>query len=61
MNAIYSFKAAKIEQSIDAIRAKLSAEEAPDDEEISDLVAEQILLEKIKLAFSAKLGRIILR
>jgi hypothetical protein len=61
MNAIYSFKSAKIEQRINEIRTLLSAEEAPNDEEMNDLVAEQILLEKIKLVFSEKLGRIILR
>jgi DNA primase len=61
MNAIYSFKSAKIEQRINEIRTLLSAEEAPNDEEMNDLVAEQILLEKIKLVFSERLGRIILR
>jgi len=61
MNAIYSFKAAKIEQRIHEIRTLLGAEETPNDDEMNDLVAEQILLEKIKLAFSEKLGRIILR
>jgi hypothetical protein len=57
----YSFKSAKIEQRINEIRTLLSAEDAPNDEEMNDLVAEQILLEKIKLVFSEKLGRIILR
>ena len=61
MNAVYSFKAAKIEQRIDEIRVKLSAEEELEFDAMQDLIAEQILLEKIKLAFSAKLGRIILR
>jgi DNA primase len=61
MNAVYSFKSAKIEQRINEIRTLLSAEEEPSDEEMNDLVAEQILLEKIKLVFSEKLGRIILR
>jgi DNA primase len=61
MNAIYSFKAAKIEQRINEIRGLLSAEETPNDSEMNELVAEQILLEKIKLVFSEKLGRIILR
>jgi hypothetical protein len=32
MNAIYSFKSAKIEQRINEIRTLLSAEEAPNDE-----------------------------
>jgi hypothetical protein len=61
MNAVYSFKAAKIEQRIDEIRVKLSTEEELEFNAMQDLIAEQILLEKIKLAFSAKLGRIILR
>jgi len=61
MNAIYSFKAAKIEQRIDEIRVKLSAEVELEFNDMQDLIAEQILLEKIKLAFSEKLGRIILR
>jgi DNA primase len=61
MNAIYSFKAAKIEQRIDEIRVKLSSEVELEFNDMQDLIAEQILLEKIKLAFSEKLGRIILR
>lgn len=60
-NAIYRFKAAKIEQRIDEVRKKLqNADELPH-EELLDLIAEQMAYEKIKLIFSEKLGRIILR
>jgi DNA primase len=61
MNAIYSFKLAKIEQHINDIRIKMGQSETLTDELLMDLLAEQMVYEKIKIIFSEKLGRTILR
>jgi hypothetical protein len=61
MNAIYSFKLSKIEQHINDIRIKMSQTESMTDEFLMDLLAEQMVYEKIKIIFSEKLGRTILR
>ena len=61
MNAIYSFKLAKIEQHINDIRIKMGQSETLTDEILMDLLAEQMVYEKIKVIFSEKLGRTILR
>ena len=62
MGAIYSFKASKVEKRIGEIRDRLSDQQNPiDDEEMMNLLAEQVTLEQIKKALSAKLGRIVIR
>lgn len=61
MNAIYGFKSSKIEQKISEIRSKLEHTENLGNEEMMDLLAEQMAYEKVKIIFSQKLGRIILR
>jgi len=60
MNAIYSFKGAKVEKRINEIREKLQEPELPE-EEMMSLLAEQMAFERVKLVFAEKLGRIILR
>lgn len=61
-NAIYAFKLFKIETRIAAIRAELQEKASSlTEEELSDLITEQITLEKIKGIFSEQLGRTILR
>jgi DNA primase len=61
MNAIYSFKSAKIEEKIIFIRKQLEKADELEDTELMDLLAEQMAYEKIKIIFAEKLGRIILR
>ncbi len=61
MNAIYSFKSAKIEEKIIYIRKQLEKADELEDSELMDLLAEQMAYEKIKIIFAEKLGRIILR
>lgn len=61
MNGIYSFKSYKIEQKIGEIRKLLENAENLSDEELMNLLAEQMAYEKVKIIFSEKLGRIILR
>lgn len=61
MNGIYSFKSYKIEQKIWEIRKLLENAENLSDEELMNLLAEQMAYEKVKIIFSEKLGRIILR
>ena len=61
MNAIYSFKSAKIEEKIIFIRKQLEKADELEDSELMDLLAEQMAYEKIKIIFAEKLGRIILR
>ena len=57
----YTFKTDKIQQLIDEIREKLTIISENEIEAIEDLLIEQITLEKVKIAFAEKLGRIILR
>ena len=59
-HALYSFKAATIEEKIDEIRKKL-AEEELEDQELMEVLAEQMVYEKLKIMFAEKLGRTILR
>ncbi len=61
MGSIYAFKSAKIEQQIRKIQQELkeNEQELPT-EVIIDMLSEQQILENIKMAFSDKLGRIIL-
>jgi DNA primase len=61
MNAIYSFKLSKVEQYINDIRIKMGQSDTMTDELLMDLLAEQMVYEKIKIIFSEKLGRTILR
>lgn len=59
MGAIYAFKTRYIHARIDAIRKELEAVEAENMERISDLISEQIILERVKQSIYGKLGRII--
>ncbi len=61
MGSIYAFKSAKIEQEIRKIQQKLKENEHElPTEVIIDMLSEQQILENIKMAFSEKLGRIII-
>ena len=61
MGAIYAFKSAKIEHEIRKIQQNLKENEHElPTEIIIDMLSEQQALEKIKMAFSEKLGRIII-
>jgi hypothetical protein len=52
---------AKLEERIDEIRAQLNTEHPTYKEEnVVDLLAEQMALEKVKTAFAGKLGRTVL-
>lgn len=61
VNSIFGFKSYKIENKIRSIRQKLKFSEALSDTELMDLLAEQMAYERVKIIFSEKLGRIILR
>lgn len=62
LDGIYAFKSEKIQHRISEIRSELSeAIEMENNSLIEDLLVEQVTLEKIKMALSAELGRIILR
>lgn len=59
--ALYSFKMAKLEERIDEIRMQLSpGYESYNEENIVDLLAEQMALERVKTTFAKKLGRTVL-
>lgn len=58
MGAIYAFKNYHIQQRIGSIRKELE-ETGDDDVKVADLLSEQIMLERVKLMISAKLGRTI--
>ena len=60
MQAIYSFKAMKIEDRIDEIRLRFNDENL-ETEEMMELLAEQMAYENAKMKIAEKLGRIILR
>jgi len=60
MQAIYGFKAMKIEDRIDEIRLRFN-EENLETEIMMDLLAEQMAYENAKMKIAEKLGRIILR
>jgi GTP:adenosylcobinamide-phosphate guanylyltransferase len=62
LHGIYVFKSDKLQQRIDEIRIELTEVAEMDDfKKVEDLLVEQITLEKVKSAFSAQLGRIVLR
>lgn len=62
LHGIYVFKSDKLQQRIDEIRLELAEVVEMDDfKKVEDLLVEQITLEKVKSAFSAQLGRIVLR
>lgn len=62
LHGIYVFKSDKLQQRIDEIRLELAEVAEMDDfKKVEDLLMEQITLEKVKSAFSAQLGRIVLR
>lgn len=62
LHGIYAFKTDKLQQRIDEIRTELAEVAEMDDfKKVEDLLVEQITLEKVKSAFSAQLGRIVLR
>lgn len=61
MNAIYSFKAKRIREQIEELRSALAeAIETGNEEWMMDLLSQQVILEKIKMALANQLGRIIL-
>lgn len=61
MHAIYSFKSKRIREQIEEIHSALAESvETENDEWMMDLLAQQIILEKIKMALANQLGRIIL-
>lgn len=57
--AIYAFKIGKIQARIDEIREEL--EHVEEAQRLNDLLSEQIVLERVKQAIAAQLGRTILR
>lgn len=59
MQAVYAFKAAKIEEKIEEIRKQL--EDETEDEVIMELLASQMGYEQVKKTISGLLGRTILR
>ncbi|TNE55453.1 MAG: DNA primase [Bacteroidetes bacterium] len=61
INAIYAFKTRRIADQIEILREQLlEAEKNKDNEQVEDLLAQQILLENVKMALANQLGRIIL-
>jgi DNA primase len=60
IHVIYSFKFAKVEEKIHAIRQVLNSESVDDEEKMNHLI-DQIRLENVKKMISEKLGRIILK
>ena len=61
-SSIFAFKAGRIEDRIQEIRGILKEKGSEiGDNELMDLLAEQVSLEKIKIAISEKMGRIVLR
>lgn len=59
--AVYTFKADKVEHRIREIRTELEKTPTEQHDRIADLLAEQIALERIKKAIAEQLGRIVLR
>ena len=61
-DSLYVFKTNKIEQRIKEIRTEIQAlSDSENINELEDLIIEQMNLEKVKIAFAEKLGRIIIR
>ncbi len=61
MQALYRFKALKVEFFIHEIRNQLQSNSELSQDELMDLLAQQMAFEKIKMIFAEKLGRTILR
>jgi DNA primase len=61
MNAVYGFKASRIESEIAVIRMQLEHAADLSEEELMGLLAQQMVYEKVKIILAEKLGRIILR
>lgn len=61
MQALYRFKALKVEFFIHEIRNQLESNTELSQDELMDLLAQQMAFEKIKMIFAEKLGRTILR
>jgi DNA primase len=59
MGGIYAFKQAHISNRIADIRAKLAEIDPTEHEKMTDLLMEQLLLERVKMAISQKIGRTI--
>ena len=59
MGGIYAFKNFVILKRIADIRIELGKLDADDSERLNDLLSEQIILERIKMTLSNKLGRTI--
>lgn len=59
MGGIYAFKAHSIQLRIGEIRKELETIDTDNMERMADLLSEQIILERVKLSISDKLGRII--
>lgn len=59
--AIYTFKADKVESRIHEIRSELEVLSNDDIDKLTDLLSEQIALERVKKAIAEQLGRIVLR
>lgn len=61
-SSIFSFKSSKVEKRINEIQKILKEKGSEiEDQVLMDLLSEQVLLEQIKKAISARLGRIVLR
>ena len=60
-SSLYSFKNNKIQHRIDEIRVKIATLQSEEESILEDLLIEQMNLEKLKIAFSHALGRIIIR
>lgn len=58
--AIYTFKSLKVQARIDAIRKQLATLETNPELDFGDLLSEQIVLERVKIALAERLGRTII-
>lgn len=59
MGAVYAFKARTVHDRIAEIRKQLETIDSENMEQIADLLAEQIILERVKQSIAARQGRII--
>jgi hypothetical protein len=59
MGSVYAFKQTHIASRIAEIRQKLSETDPTDHEKMTDLLSEQLLLERVKMALLQKIGRTI--
>jgi DNA primase len=60
MGSVYAFKQAYISNRIADIRNKMAAIDPTEHEKMTDLLMEQLLLERVKMAISQKIGRTIM-